>query len=127
MKKALLALVFLTSGTAFASTGAESIYNTLNVQEVALPAQRTQLKYQKSVGGLVCVKVNEILLGNSYSCNLTLSQVKTIEIYSALNVEEGILPAVRTESKYQKSVTGLSCVKTNHIVLGVSVDCSFSL
>lgn len=127
MKKALLAIVFLVSGTAFASTGAESIYNALNVQEEAMSAPRTQLKYQKSVGGLTCIKINDIRSGDSFSCSLTLSQADTVAIYSALNVEEGTLPAVRTELKYKKSVGGLSCVKTNHIAKGDSVDCSLSL
>jgi hypothetical protein len=48
------------------------IYQALNVEEKALAAPRTQMKLEKSVGGLTCIKVNEIRKGNSYSCQFKL-------------------------------------------------------
>lgn len=127
MKKYFLTLAFLVNSSAFASTGAEAIYKALNIQEQALMADRTQLKYQKSVEGLMCIKLNDIRTGDSFSCFLTLSKIDTAAIYSALNVEEEVLPADRTELKYQKSIGGLSCIKTNHIMSGDFVNCTLSL
>ena len=127
MKKILLVIIFLASGTAFASTEAEAIYNALNVKEEPQQADRTRLKYKKSVGGLDCFKVNHIRTGDSFSCSLTISKVDTAAIYSVFKIEEEILPAKRTEIIYQKSVGGLTCVKTNHIYRGDSFDCSLSL
>lgn len=126
MKKIILAVMLLATGNAFASTGAEAIYNSLNVQEESMSAPRTQFKNQKSVGGLTCIKINEIISGDTFTCSLTLSKTDSAAIYSALNVQESTLPAARIELKYKKSIGSLSCVKTNHIATGDSVECSLS-
>lgn len=126
MKKVLFAIILLASGAAAASSGAESIYNALNVKEKKVEAALAQMVNDKSVGGLSCVEINLAINEAKYACTLNAKNVDEMAIYSALNVEEKILPAARTELSYEKSVGGLTCVKTNHILNGDSVKCSLS-
>lgn len=126
MYSLMTVLTMFVGGTAFASSGAEAVYSALDVAEQALSAPRTQLKYEKAVGGLSCIKLDDIRSGTSFSCSLNVASADQGAIYSALKVEETTLPAVRTELKYQKSVGSLSCIKTNHIRQGDSFNCSVS-
>lgn len=112
---------------ALISIEADAIYFALNVDEQPLRSPRTQLKYQKSVGGLTCIKLNDTRSGDKFSCSVSESQVDAAAIYAALDVEEKPLPAIRTKLKNKKSVGKLSCIKINDFRTGDSFGCSISL
>jgi hypothetical protein len=123
----LLALIILINGAAFASTEAEAIYSVLNV--AAQPEAPNSWVYTKSVGGLTCSKYdsNNHEDDISYNCMIAISLINAEAVYSALNIEEKPLTADRTQLKYEKSVGGISCVKTNNIRMGESFSCSVLL
>lgn len=127
MKLWMATLIFLGATSAFGARGIEDLYSALETEEKALPAPKTQLKYEKSVGGLICVRVRDVWNGEQFACHLAFSRVDSAAIYEALNVEEVALPAFRTEFKYLKEVGGLRCLRTRHILRGESIDCSLSL
>lgn len=111
MKYAKLLLISLCfSKFAIASEG---IYSALNIQEKAMSAKRTELKFQKSIGGLTCIRVNHISIGDSFSCSIQLESANSEQIYEALNIEPIPMAANRLTLKYRKDVANLSCVKTS--------------
>jgi len=117
-------MLLFSSVQSHAAVNAEAIYNALNVQEEMQPAPRTQSVTTKSVGGLICTKTDDIRFGVSFSCGLVGFGVDDQEIYTALNVPEQSLPAVRTELRYEKAIGGLSCVRINVIQKGDVFHCS---
>lgn len=58
---------------------------------------------------------------------LASSALASEEIYYALSTNETSLVAPRTEIKTGKSVGGLSCVRTNHVVHGTHYACDLNL
>ena len=56
-----------------------------------------------------------------------LASDAAMEIYKVLNVKETPVPAERTKLVYQKTLSGLVCTHTNHIVNGDSYACKFTL
>lgn len=126
MKKFILALIVLVSSSAFASQDSRALYEALNVQEEPLSAPRTTMTFQKSVGGLTCVKVDIITEDQSnYMCAMNFARANTRAIYEALDVQVTTLDAVRTELKFQKSAGGVTCLKTVHVLHGDTYQCVF--
>lgn len=120
MKIFFFTLILFISKLSVASD--EEIYNALSVRETALNANRMEMKYEKSVGGLTCVRTNSNLSGDNYACSF--SQVNGLAIYSALNVPEESVAAARIDAVERKTVGRLVCTKTSNMLNGDSADCS---
>ena len=127
MKKIVLGLAILSSFSSIASVDKILIYNALGVKEEPMVAPRTQLRYEKSIGGLSCIKVNDISSdGETVSCTLNISEIDSAAIYDALDVEEVPMAAPRTQLRYQKSIGRLSCILVNDITSGNDIDCTLT-
>lgn len=121
MKCIILLLGLISVTNAFAS--AQDLYNAIDVEAEVLAAPRTELKLQKKVGGLTCIKTNHIVSGDKYKCEIDFAALDSSAIYNVLNVEEEPLPALRIQLKYKKESGSLSCVKVNDIRSGDSFTC----
>lgn len=124
MKKLILTLTFILPLAASASS--EKLWEALNVTASSVAAPRTQLVYRKSVGGLDCLKINDISSGTSYSCKIQLGAVDALAVFDALNIEAQPLAADRMTLVLQKQVGELTCVKRNHLRDGMSATCELS-
>ncbi len=124
MKKLSMLVGVLFSMNVLAS---QEIYNALSIEEDSLLTARTERKLQKSIGGISCIKVNHVVRGDSFSCEIDASLLDSSLLYNNLEVEEKSLPAQRTQLKYEKRVGKLSCVKVNTILKGDSFNCKIKL
>ena len=113
MKSILGTLIFLGffCGISWNALASEEIYNALDVEEKPLSAPRIELKYQKMVGGIICVKRNHMLEGISFACTVSMDLFNSEEVYNALNVRETSVPAA-TFTDYVKSVDNLTCTRS---------------
>lgn len=50
---------------AFSELNESQIYYSLNIEEQKMPALPAQLKHQKAISGLTCVKTNKIIGGDA--------------------------------------------------------------
>lgn len=106
----------------FAALASQETYHALDVTEESLPAVRSELKFQKSVGGIRCFKTSHIRSGVSYKCEADASSLESEAIYNALDVQEEILFTSRTILKFRKSVGNINCTK----IIDMRADKSFS-
>lgn len=120
----LVAIGLISLFLAYGAFASESIYYALDTQEIPLAASRTELRYQKSVGGITCLKVDSVTSGRVYSCEIDIKNFHSKEIYNALSIEPMAMPSNRMELKYKKSVGGLVCLKTIKVSKEELCDCS---
>jgi len=119
MKKLVLGMFCFLSLSAYAS---EEIYNALKVEAI----QRTELKSEKQVGGILCVKTRHTS-HEEYTCDVDLDNFNSEQVYQALHVEEVPLAAARIELRYEKSSGNLTCLKIDNIRDGISYHCKLRL
>lgn len=119
MKNLVFIVSILASSVVFAD-GAEQIYNALDVEEVALnPGIVGASRTEKYVGGLSCIRSLIIVpdAEPTYDCTLEEKNLLSEEIYNALDVEEVALnPGIVGASRTEKSIGGLSCIRSLIIV-----------
>lgn len=60
----------------FKALDSEKIYKSLKASERSLAAPRIELKYEKAVGSLSCVKTSKIQSGVEFNCKLKTVSVK---------------------------------------------------
>lgn len=125
MKKIMILL--MTLFFTVLSHGSEVLYSALDVEEKIVHTKRTTLKYEKTVGGLTCIKTNVIRQGDNFNCSFTLNAYDSEALYNALDVEETPVSADRMTLIYQKFAAPLTCTKTNVIQEGDSFSCSLSI
>ena len=129
-----LILIALLSSAAMALAGQENagignpkvynpraIYNALKVKAVVTtePGFVGSTQYLKTVGGLSCTKNVIVVPGAvaSYQCTIDQSNENFSLIYNALKIKEVRLnPGIIGVGRFEKSVGGLSCVRSVVVV-----------
>lgn len=119
MKQILFALVLGFTVNAWGFS-AEEIYSSLAVHEVEVnPGIVGSSKKLKEVQGLACTR-SMVVVPNavpSYVCQWDADNNNAEEIYNALNVEAiNLNPGIAGASRFEKSVGGLSCIRSLIIV-----------
>jgi len=122
MKQTLLGLSFMLVTPAFAS---QALFEALDGEEVVLPSPRAEVHSQKMVAGVTCLKVDHIVDGLSFSCEVDAELLDSEVLYKSLKLEEVVLPTPRTYYTYQKAVGNLTCLKTSDLDGEDSYNCKF--
>ncbi len=121
--------LFLLGGSAVAApagtqVGAEELFHALNVTEVNIAAEGVlgASTYEKSIGGLVCRKVEGVSPDAipSFYCFLSGNALQGSEIYAALNVEEKNVTPERIlgSSQFEKRAGDFICKKSEGVYPG---------
>ncbi len=124
MKNLIIALLTLTSLTAFAS---EELYTALNVEETAVAAPRTELVFQKAVGGITCKKTVLQTEEIKFDCDVDTKLLSSAKIYTALAVEEVAQPSTRLLLKYKKNSGAVTCEKVSSLAAKSKYSCVFKI
>lgn len=133
MKKLLIALLSLSSLSAFAqsSLDAQGIYESLNAQEQDVSVGEGASKFQKAVGGLTCTKSQVVYPGAQpqYSCAFDTKYLDAEQIYEALNIDAKDVSVGEGVSKFEKSLAGMKCTLSQVIYPGAKAKyaCSLSM
>jgi len=124
MKKLTMAFCMLATLNAFAS---EELYTALNVEETAVDAPRTELVYQKAVGGITCKKTVLLTEEIKFACEVDTKALNSAKIYASLAVEEVALPSNRLILKFSKTSGAVTCEKVSKLGSKNRYSCVFKI
>ena len=129
MKKFIIALSTLAAFNAFATNAfaSEELYTSLNVEETAVEAPRTELVFQKAVGGITCRKTVLLTEEIKYACEVETKKLNSAKIYASLAVEEVPQPSTRLLLKFKKNSGAVTCEKVSTLATKSRYSCVFKI
>ncbi len=129
MKTAIVFLALLTSSSTMAcknfheTLAAYKLFKALPIIEQPVVAPMSEVRYQKAVSGIECIRSKHITTGDTYNCHVDLDEINHEEIYYLLDSEELAVREPKSELKFRKEAGMLKCDKIKGMRLGEKYKC----